>query len=55
VAAWKTLLECGPENRGAQDALRKLYLQNKDWDALFEGFYSVQGKWENSRGVGAAG
>ena len=45
VAAWKTLLDAEPENRRAQDALRKLYLQNKDWDAL-EGFYSVQGKWD---------
>jgi tetratricopeptide (TPR) repeat protein len=45
VAAWKTLLEAEPENRRAQDALRKLYLQNKDWDAL-EGFYSAQGKWD---------
>jgi len=45
VAAWKTLLDAEPDNRRAQDALRKLYLQNKDWDAL-EGFYSVQGKWD---------
>ncbi len=45
VAAWRALLDGEPENRRAQDALRKLYLQNKDWDAL-EGFYSVQGKWD---------
>ncbi len=45
IAAWKALLEAEPDNRRAQDALRKLYLQNKDWDAL-EGFYSLQGKWD---------
>ena len=45
IAAWKTLLDAEPENRRAQDALRKLYLQSKDWDAL-EGFYSLQGKWD---------
>jgi tetratricopeptide (TPR) repeat protein len=45
IAAWKALLDAEPDNRRAQDALRKLYLQNKDWDAL-EGFYSVQGKWD---------
>jgi tetratricopeptide (TPR) repeat protein len=45
IAAWKALLDAEPDNRRAQDALRKLYLQNKDWDAL-EGFYSLQGKWD---------
>jgi len=45
IAAWKTLLDAEPDNRRAQDALRKLYLQAKDWDAL-EGFYSTQGKWD---------
>lgn len=45
IAAWKSLLDLEPDNRRAQDALRKLYLQNKDWDAL-EGFYSSQGKWD---------
>jgi tetratricopeptide (TPR) repeat protein len=45
VGAWKTLLDAEPENRSAQDALRKLYLQNRDWDAL-EGFYALQGKWD---------
>ncbi len=45
IGAWKTLLDLEPDNRRAQDALRKLYLQNKDWDAL-EGFYSSQGKWD---------
>jgi tetratricopeptide (TPR) repeat protein len=45
VTAWKALLDAEPENRRAQDALRKLYLQQKDWDAL-EGFYAAQGKWD---------
>ncbi len=45
IEAWKTLLDSEPDNRRAQDALRKLYLQSKDWDAL-EGFYSAQGKWD---------
>ena len=34
-----------PENRRAQDALKKLYLQSKDWDAL-EAFYASQNKWD---------
>ena len=34
-----------PENRRAQDALKKLYLQQKDWNAL-EAFYAAQGKWD---------
>ncbi len=45
IAAWKGLLDTEPDNRRAQDALRKLYLQSKDWEAL-EGFYSAQGKWD---------
>jgi tetratricopeptide (TPR) repeat protein len=45
IVAWKALLEVEPDNRRAQDALRKLYLQSKDWDAL-EGFYSAQNKWD---------
>ena len=45
IVAWKALLDSEPENRRAHDALRKLYLQNKDWDAL-EGFYSTQNKWD---------
>ena len=45
IAAWKSLLDSEPDNRRAQDALRKLYLQSKDWDAL-EGFYSAQSKWD---------
>jgi tetratricopeptide (TPR) repeat protein len=45
TAAWQLLLQQEPENRRAQDALKKLYLQQKDWNAL-EGFYAGQGKWD---------
>jgi tetratricopeptide (TPR) repeat protein len=45
TAAWQALLQQEPENRRAQDALKKLYLQQKDWNAL-EGFYASQGKWD---------
>jgi tetratricopeptide (TPR) repeat protein len=45
TAAWQSLLAQEPENRRAQDALKKLYLQQKDWNAL-ENFYSSQGKWD---------
>ncbi len=45
VAAWQQVMAADPDNRRAQDALRKLYLQQKDWDAL-EGFYAGQSKWD---------
>ena len=45
MAAWQALLAQEPDNRRAQDALKKLYLQLKDWNAL-EGFYAAQGKWD---------
>ncbi len=45
VGAWRSLLDTEPDNRRAQDALRKLYIQQKDWDAL-EGFYASQNKWD---------
>ena len=45
IAAWQALLAAEPENRRAQDALKKLYLQQRDWNAL-EGFYAAQGKWD---------
>ena len=45
VDSWKALLEVNPDNRRAQDALRKMYLARKDWDAL-EQFYANQGKWD---------
>ncbi len=45
VATWQALLAVEPDNRRAQDALRKLYLQQKDWEAL-EVFFAGQGKWD---------
>ncbi len=45
TTAWQALLAQEPDNRRAQDALKKLYLQLKDWNAL-EGFYAAQGKWD---------
>ena len=45
TAAWQALLAQEPENRRAQDALKKLYLQPKDWNAL-EAFYASQNKWD---------
>ncbi len=45
TAAWQALLAGEPENRRAQDALKKLYLQQRDWNAM-EQFYAVQGKWD---------
>ena len=45
TAAWQALLALEPENRRAQDALKKLYLQSKDWNAL-EAFYASQNKWD---------
>ncbi|HVV52461.1 MAG TPA: tetratricopeptide repeat protein, partial [Polyangia bacterium] len=45
TAAWQALLAQEPDNRRAQDALKKLYLQQKDWNAL-EQFYAAQGKWD---------
>ena len=45
TTAWQALLALEPENRRAQDALKKLYLQQKDWNAL-EAFYAAQNKWD---------
>jgi tetratricopeptide (TPR) repeat protein len=45
IAAWNELLQIDPDNRRAQDALKKLYLQQRDWNAL-EQFYAAQGKWD---------
>ncbi len=45
VEAWKRLLAVDPKNRRAQDALKKLYLAQKDWQALEE-FYGGLGAWE---------
>lgn len=45
VAAWQALLGVEADNRRAQDALKKLYIQQKDWNAL-ETFYAAQNKWD---------
>ncbi len=45
VEAWKRLLAVDPKNRRAQDALKKLYVARKDWDAI-EAFYGELGAWE---------
>jgi golgin subfamily B member 1 len=45
TGAWQSLLAKEPDNRRAQDALKKLYLQQRNWDALEE-FYAAQGKWD---------
>jgi len=45
TSAWQALLAMEPDNRRAQDALKKLYLQSKDWNAL-ESFYASQNKWD---------
>ncbi|GAB4564002.1 MAG: hypothetical protein Tsb0020_13700 [Haliangiales bacterium] len=43
VLAWRRLLLLDDSNRRAQDALKKLYIADKDWGALEE-FYRSQGK-----------
>jgi tetratricopeptide (TPR) repeat protein len=45
VGAWQALLAGEPDNRRAQDHLKKLYLQQRNWNAL-EQFYAAQGKWD---------
>ena len=45
IAAWRELLALDPDNRRAQDALKKKYLEIHDYDALEE-FYAHTGKWE---------
>jgi len=44
IAAWERLYEFEPENRRAQDALKKLYLAEGDMGSL-EGFFAKQDKW----------
>ncbi|MBP7288872.1 MAG: tetratricopeptide repeat protein [Nannocystaceae bacterium] len=44
IRTWEKLYEIDPENRRAQDALKKLYLQEGQMDAL-EQFYAKQDKW----------
>lgn len=45
IDAWRQLLSIDPENRRAQDALKKLYVSNKNWDDLEE-FYRERDKLE---------
>ncbi len=45
IATWQRLLTVDPENRRAQDAVKKLYLTQKNWDAL-EQFYASQNRWD---------
>jgi tetratricopeptide (TPR) repeat protein len=44
ITAWEQLYKLDPENRRAQDALKKLYLVVGDMDSLQE-FYAKQDKW----------
>ena len=41
--AWRELLHVDPENRRAQDAIKKLFIEQKSWDDL-ENFYARQNK-----------
>jgi tetratricopeptide (TPR) repeat protein len=43
IDAWQRLLALEPENRKAQDSLKKLYITARAWDQL-EAFYRGQGK-----------
>src|SRR5262249_46049037 len=43
IEAWKALLVVEPENKRAQDAIKKLYVTQKAWGEL-EKFYGAQGK-----------
>jgi tetratricopeptide (TPR) repeat protein len=45
VQAWRTLLTLDPNDRRAQDALKKKYLTLGRWDDL-EVFYADTGKWD---------
>jgi tetratricopeptide (TPR) repeat protein len=45
VNAWRTLLTLDPNDRRAQDALKKKYLTLGRWDDL-EVFYADSGKWD---------
>jgi len=45
TAAWRSLLDLEPENKRAQDALKKLYLTQKKFDEL-EQFYASQNKYD---------
>ncbi len=43
--AWRQLLAIEPENRRAQDAIKKLFVEQKSWDDL-EQFYAKQNKFD---------
>jgi tetratricopeptide (TPR) repeat protein len=45
VSAWRSLLTLDPNDRRAQDALKKKYLALGRWDDL-EVFYAESGKWD---------
>ncbi|MGH7328937.1 MAG: tetratricopeptide repeat protein, partial [Polyangiaceae bacterium] len=45
VNAWRTILTLDPNDRRAQDALKKKYLALGRWDDL-EVFYAESGKWD---------
>ncbi|MGA7124127.1 MAG: tetratricopeptide repeat protein, partial [Polyangiaceae bacterium] len=45
VNAWRALLTLDPNDRRAQDALKRKYLALARWDDL-EGFYAESGKWD---------
>ena len=45
VEAWKSLLEINPDDRRAQDQLKKRYVAIRAWDELEE-FYEASQKWD---------
>lgn len=45
IRAFRRLLELDPEERRAQEQLKKRYVALKDWDALEE-FFSIGEKWD---------
>jgi tetratricopeptide (TPR) repeat protein len=45
VRAFKRLLDLRPDERRAQEQLKKRYAALRDWDAL-EGFYATTDKWD---------
>ncbi|WP_437768228.1 tetratricopeptide repeat protein [Sorangium sp. So ce281] len=45
VKAWQEVIALNPQDRKAQEALKKAYLQLQRWDDL-EVFYAESGKWD---------
>ena len=45
TAAWRKLLAVDPQNRRAQDALKKLFIDQKDWKSL-EAFFAAQDRYD---------